>query len=87
MMIDALQRWEDRKGTNSIEVESTRSASPDVVTYNSLIYSLCNQANGKEAAKGISEMIGRGDLPNIHPFSILIDAMPRKAWLKRHMSV
>ena len=51
-----------------------KGASPDVVTYNNLIYCLCEKGIMKKAASVLDEMMQSGVVPNIASYRLLIKA-------------
>ena len=52
--------------------------SPDVVTYNSLIYDLCNFSRWKEAASIFTDMLNHGISPNVITFNTLVSGLSKE---------
>nr|UPT49442.1 pentatricopeptide repeat protein AaPPR488 [Agave angustifolia]UPT49615.1 pentatricopeptide repeat protein AaPPR965 [Agave angustifolia] len=52
-----------------------KGASPDVITYNNLIYCLCEKGMMKQAASLLDEMMQSGVVPNITSYRLLIEAL------------
>lgn len=59
--------------------------SPNVVTYNALIYGFCIASQLREAVSILNQMALKNITPNIYTFNILVDA--RKESQKRQKNV